>query len=679
MGPADTPTPWGDPYLAPYREHLLRRCRRVEEAERRLTGGDQPLEAFASGHTYFGLHRTRDGWRFAEWAPNAEDLWLVGDATGWETRDAYALTRLDDHGRWELRMPADALGHGQHYKLRVAWPGGGGERIPAWARRVVQDPATLLFGAQVWAPPQPYRWKHPEFRRPATPPLVYEAHVGMAQEREGVGTYDEFRRLTLPRIRAAGYDTVQLMGVAEHPYYASFGYHVSSFFAASSRFGTPEELKALVDDAHGMGLSVVLDLVHSHAVANEAEGLSRFDGTRHQFFHSGPRGEHPAWGSLCFDYGKPEVLHFLLSNCRFWLDEYRVDGFRLDGITSMLYRDHGLGRPFTDYAVYFDDGVDEDALTYLALANRVIHAVRPDALTVAEDVSGMPGLCAPVADGGCGFDCRLAMGVPDCWFKLADGIPDEAWNLGWLWHELTSRRGEERTLAYVESHDQALVGGKSMLFTLVGAAMYEHMGIDDPHPAVQRGVALLKLMRLATLGASGGGYLNFMGNEFGHPEWVDFPREGNGWSYHYARRQWSLRDRPDLRFSQLATFDAALLAELGTASVLNAPARPLPVPGGDQVLAFGRGGHVLALNWHPTRSYAGYRVEAPPGAYTLTLDTDRPEFGGQGRVAADQRFFTTPLREGGVLRHCLQLYLPCRTGLVLRRENYPARGEEFFR
>jgi len=662
------PAPWGDPYLAPYREQLDRRGRRVEEAEQRLTGGAQSLADFAGGHTYFGLHRTRDGWHFAEWAPNAEAIWLVGDATGWETRDAYALTRLDDHGRWQLRLPADALAHGQHYKLRVAWPGGEGERVPAWARRVVQNQATHLFSAQVWQPPEAYHWRHPAFRRPAAPPLVYEAHVGMAQEREGVGTYDEFRRLTLPRIRAAGYNTVQLMAVAEHPYYASFGYHVSSFFAASSRFGTPEELKALVDDAHGLGLAVVLDLVHSHAVANEAEGLGRFDGTRHQFFHDGPRGEHPAWGSLCFDYAKPEVLHFLLSNCRFWLDEYRVDGYRLDGITSMLYLDHGLGRPFTSYDQYFDGGVDEAALTYLALANRVIHDVRPDALTVAEDVSGMPGLCAPVAAGGCGFDCRLAMGIPDCWFKLADGVRDEDWNLDWVWHELTNRRGEERTLSYVESHDQALVGGKSMLFTLVDAAMYEHMGVNDPHPAVDRGLALLKLMRLATLGAAGGGYLNFMGNEFGHPEWVDFPREGNGWSYHYARRQWSLCDRDDLRYGQLAAFDAALLGAVGGADVLEAPARRLPRPGGDQVLTFSRSDHLLALNWHPTRSYTDYRIEVLPGVYVLALDTDAPAFGGHGRVAPGQRFFTTPIREGSGLRHCLHLYLPCRTGLVLRRE-----------
>lgn len=666
MGPTDRAPPWGDPWLEPYRDAIEARRRRIRRWARRLTEGRTSLADFASGHTYFGLHRTPGGWRLAEWAPAAEAIYLVGDVTGWEERERFRFRRLDGHGRWELVLPPDALCHGQHYKLRIHWAGGAGDRIPAWARRVVQDPETGLFSAQVWAPDRPYRWRHPPPEPTAEAPLVYEAHVGMAQEREGVGTYAEFRDRVLPRIVRAGYNTVQLMAVAEHPYYGSFGYHVSSFFAASSRFGTPEELKSLVDAAHGLGLRVTMDLVHSHAVKNENEGLGRYDGTRHQFFHAGPRGEHPVWDSLLFDYGKPEVLHFLLSNCRFWLDEYRMDGFRFDGITSMLFLHHGLGHTFSGYDEYFGPQVDEDAYAYLALANEVVHQVRPDALTVAEDVSGMPGLCAPVGQGGAGFDRRLAMGVPDCWFRLVREVPDEAWDLGWLWHELNNRRPEERVVSYAESHDQALVGGKTLIFELIGDAMYGHMRRDDPDLRVERGVALHKMIRLATLATAGHGYLAFMGNEFGHPEWVDFPREGNRWSYRYARRQWSLADDPDLRYHGLAEFDRQMIGLARQEGFVGRDEPQLLVlRPEDEILAFARGRLFFFFNFHPTRSRTEYPVEVPAGAYDLVLDTDEPRFAGPGRLVPGQRFFTHPL-PGGTLG--IRLYLPSRCALVLRRE-----------
>ncbi|MBN1671967.1 MAG: alpha amylase C-terminal domain-containing protein [Kiritimatiellae bacterium] len=656
-----------DPYLSPYRSHLRRRAEQAEGLAHRLTEGKRSLADFASGHEYFGLHRREDGWLFREWAPNASAVYLVGDFCGWRETPAFALRRTGERGDWQIELPARALKHGDLYRLSLHWPGGCGDRIPAYARRVVQDDHTKIFNAQVWAPPNPYRWTH---AAPAgaerQAPFIYEAHVGMAQEREGVGTYSEFRETVLPRIVEAGYNTVQLMAVMEHPYYASFGYHVSSFFAASSRFGTPDELKALVDAAHGAGLRVIIDLIHSHAVNNEVEGLSRFDGTVYQYFHDGPRGRHVAWDSRCFDYAKPEVLHFLLSNCRFWLDEYRLDGFRFDGITSMLYLHHGLGPAFDGYERYFDGSVDEDALAYLTLANRLIHALRPDAVTIAEDVSGMPGLAAPIEAGGCGFDFRLAMGVPDCWFKLVNDIRDEDWNMSWLWHELTNRRADERTVNYVESHDQALVGGKTLMFEMADADMYTAMRTGDQNLTVERAMALHKTARLATLATAGHGYLNFMGNEFGHPEWVDFPREGNNWSYHYARRQWRLRDDPNLRYRFLAEFDKAMLALAAEHGLPDgAFPRRLLVHDEDKILAFERAGLFFFFNFHPHRSVSDYPVEVPPGEYALVLDTDAAEFGGHGRVAPGQRYFTLPVTAAGSVRHCVHLYLPCRTALVL--------------
>ncbi len=657
-----------DPYLKPFVVQLEQRVRHAAWLERKLTGNSGgALSSFASAHTYYGLHRHPDRWILREWAPNATAIQLVGDCNAWSTDNpAFAMQRINSKGDWELTLSTQTLRHGEHYKLRIAWLNGGGERIPSCARRVVQDYATTLFSAQVWEPDSPYTWKNPS---PATPPIpfIYESHIGMAQEKACVGTYDEFRTRMLPRIRDAGYNTVQLMAIQEHPYYGSFGYHVSSFFAASSRFGTPEALKALIDEAHGMGLTVIMDLIHSHAVSNEAEGLSLFDGTPFQFFHDGPRGHHPAWGSRCFDYGKPEVLHFLLSNCRFWLDEYHMDGFRFDGITSMLYHHRGLGGAFTSYDDYFNDNVDDDALAYLTLANKLIHAVRPDAITIAEDVSGMPGLCAPVADGGAGFDFRLAMGLPDCWFRLVRNVRDEDWNMHHLWHNLNDRRPEEKTISYVESHDQAIVGDKTMIFELVDAAMYDGMSKQSENIAVDRGLALHKMIRLITAATAVGGYLNFMGNEFGHPEWIDFPREGNGWSYHYARRQWHLRDNPDLRYHALAAFDAAMLAILARHSDPDCIPVPLKIDDGDKVLAFALADLIFVFNFNPMQSFPDYGIEGVSGEYTRMLDSDEPRFGGHNRIARDQRFVAQPLSQHEGQRHMIRLYLPARCAIILAR------------
>ncbi len=656
-----------DPYLEPFADVLERRAGYARITEGQLTQGTSLVE-FASAHEYYGLHQAPDGWVFREWAPNATTIHLVGDFSDWEIRDELAMQRVNDLGDWELRLPEHALKHEQLFKLQLTWPGGGGDRIPAYARRVVQDEHTKVFCAQVWAPDAPFWWEHPQPDARGRMPMVYESHVGMAQEEGRVGTYDEFRINVLPRIKAAGYNTIQLMAIQEHPYYGSFGYHVSSFFAASSRCGTPDELKALIDAAHALDIAVIVDLVHSHSVSNEIEGLSCFDGTHYQYFHEGERGKHEAWDSRCFDYGKPQVLHFLLSNCRFWLDEYNIDGFRFDGVTSMMYHHRGLGTGFGSYDAYFGGDVDDDALAYLTMANKLIHEVTPSAITIAEDVSGMPGLCAPVSDGGCGFDYRLAMGMPDCWFSLVRKVQDQDWNMHHIWHHLTDHRPEEHTISYVESHDQAIVGDKTMIFELIDAAMYDSMSKQAESLVIDRGMALHKLLRLLTAATANGGYLNFMGNEFGHPEWIDFPREGNGWSCHYARRQWSLRDNPDLRYHYLADFDAAMLDAVSTyCDPREAAPRLLLANDGDKVLAFERNGIYFFFNLHPDKSYTDYGIEVIPGHYEILMDSDEERFGGHSRIEANQVFTPQPIQEGNQLRYMLKLYLPNRTALVLKR------------
>jgi len=656
-----------DPYLKPYEKIIRRRLTRVHETEKRLTRGKMSLADFSSGHEYFGLHLSGNEWVFREWAPNATAIYLVGEMSGWQEQKAFALEPNGEEGVWKIRLPSDKLEHKDLYRLRVHWPGGEGDRIPAYARRVVQDPDTMIFNAQIWLPPFPYKCEHNDYRCPADPLLVYEVHVGMAQEEEKIGSYLEFTDRVLPRIIAAGYNTLQLMAVQEHPYYASFGYQVSSFFAASSRFGTPEDLKTLVDTAHAAGLMVIMDIIHSHAVSNEVEGLSRFDGTLYQYFHDGPRGLHEAWNSRCFDYGKHQVLHFLLSNCRFWLDEYSFDGFRFDGITSMIYHHHGLGKSFTSYDDYFDESVDEDALTYLALANRLIHDVRRDALTIAEDISGMPGLAAGFSEGGFGFDYRFAMGVPDYWIRLIKEMPDEDWPMEHLWYELTNRRGDEKTISYAESHDQALVGDKSLIFRLIDSDIYKHMRVGDENIKVDRGMSLHKLIRFITLSTAGSGYLNFMGNEFGHPEWIDFPREGNNWSYKYARRQWHLVDDTTLKYRFLAHFDRDMIALAKRFRLLESSGPHLLFEHSkDKVIIFFRAGLIFAFNFHPTSSYTDYCFEAPHGKYQMIFNSDAQEYGGRNRLQESQYHLTLFDTSMGRKRSLLSLYLPTRTALVLQ-------------
>jgi len=659
-----------DPWLEPYAAAIEGRHQDAVRKERELTRGAGSLVDFANAHEYFGLHRTADGaWVFREWAPNATAITLTGDFSDWKKEPQYALKRLDN-GVWEGVFPADAMHHGQLFKMLVEWDGGEGERIPAYARRVVQDENSKIFSAQVWDP-KPYEWHVREFRPDVRPLLIYECHIGMAQEREGVGTYAEFRDNILPRIAADGYNAIQIMAIQEHPYYGSFGYHVSNFYAASSRFGTPEELKSLVDRAHELGLAVIMDIVHSHAVKNEVEGLGRLDGSYNQYFYGDGRREHPAWDSLCFDYGKNEVLHFLLSNCKFWLEEYRFDGFRFDGVTSMLYYNHGLGQAFAGYGDYYNGGQDTNAITYLTLANKLIHRLNPHAITIAEEMSGMPGLAARVADGGIGFDYRMAMGIPDYWIKTLKELKDEQWKPTSIFWELTNRRSDEKTISYVESHDQALVGDKTVIFRLIDDKMYWHMMVDDQDLTVSRGMALHKMMRLVTLATINGGYLNFMGNEFGHPERIDFPREGNGWSYKYARRQWSLVDNEDLKYQYLNAFDTAMIELVG--GVYNF--QKLPVvkmweKDDDQILAFERGDLVFVFNFSPDKSYTGYGFLAPKGSYNVVLSSDNPAFGGYGNIDENVEHLTQydPLY-APMGKEWLKLYIPARTAMVLRRKS----------
>ena len=658
-----------DSYLEPYEDAIRGRHDHALWKIAQLTqNGKMKLSDFANGYTYYGLHKTANGWVFREWAPHATKLYLVGDFNNWQETDQYEAKCIDELGNWELILPEESMHNGDFYKMHVYWDGGFGERIPAWANRVVQDAQSKIFSAQVWCV-KPYEWKKKAFRPKKDPLLIYECHIGMSQDAEKVGSYTEFKENVLPRVIMDGYNCIQIMAIQEQPYYGSFGYHVSSFFAASSRFGTPEELKDLIDTAHQHGIAVIMDIVHSHAVKNEVEGLGNLAGDPNQYFYPGDRHEHPAWDSLCFDYGKDDVIHFLLSNCKYWLEEFHFDGFRFDGVTSMIYYSHGLGEDFNNYGDYFNGHQDDNAICYLTLANVLIHEINPYAITIAEEVSGMPGLAAKFSDGGYGFDYRMAMNIPDFWIKTIKEQKDENWKPSTIFYELKNRRSDERTISYCESHDQALVGDKTIIFRLVDADMYWHFKKGDENVVSSRGIALHKMIRLITLAELNGGYLNFMGNEFGHPEWIDFPREGNGWSHKYARRQWNLVDNHDLCYHYLGDFDHDMLQVIKSEKKFkDTKIQEIWHNDGDQVLAFTRGELLFVFNFSPTQSFTDYGLLVPQGSYSIILDTDAKVYGGNG--LNDDTMLHQTIYDGVYVeqhKEWLKLYLPARTALVLKK------------
>ena len=661
-----------DPWLEPVEGELEYRRKLYLDALKEIEEASESIADYADGYLYFGFQRDEEahGWWFREWLPGAWEVFLFGDFNGWERR-SLPLARGAD-GVWSIFLYdgdwGRGLKHGSLYKILVHGENGWHERIPAYARRVVQDDATKNFTAQFWNP-EPFDWTGDCFDIGNLPTLyIYESHVGMAVEQERVGSYAEFARDVLPRIKRAGYNTVQLMGVAEHPYYGSFGYHVSSFFAPSSRFGTPEELKALIRSAHALDLAVVMDLVHAHYVKNLNEGLNGLDGTDCQYSPSGEEGYQPYWDSKLFDYGKPQVRHFLLSNIKYWLDEFRFDGFRFDGVTSMIYRHHGYTE-FDSRGKYFGPDVNRAALTYLTLANTLVHEVRPSAVTIAEDVSGMPGMCISVGDGGVGFDYRLGMAVPDFWIRMLKDVPDEDWNIWDIWNILTDRLPAVRTVAYAESHDQAMVGDQTIAFRLMDKEMYTGMACGVRNIVVERGIALHKMIRLVTIALGGQAYLNFMGNEFGHPEWIDFPREGNGWSYRYARRQWSLADDAGLRYAQLGLFDRDMLDMVERNGIMRSGyAYNHLMDTAAKTMVFSHGCVLFVFNWHPSLSIADYMVPVPEaGRYRIILSTDDLRYGGQGRNDWSVAHFSFPVTDDeGVTRHYIKVYNICRTAVVYK-------------
>lgn len=630
------------------------------------------LSDFANAHRFFGWQRdeANKGWWFREWLPEAYEVYIFGDFNDWDRNDLPLMK--GENGVWSIFLYDGEfhITHGSLYKMLVVGANGTLERLPAYCRRAVQDEVTKDFTAQFWNPADKFDWTGDGFDCAALDSLcIYECHIGMAQEREGIGTYNEFTDNVLPRIKSDGYNTIQIMGIAEHPYYGSYGYHVSNFFAPSSRFGTPEELKRLIRTAHEMNIAVVMDVVHAHYVKNVNEGINELDGSDHCYSPAGDAGYQKYWDSKTFDYGKREVMHFLLSNLKYWIEEFHFDGFRFDGVTSMIYHHHGYTE-FDSREKFFDESVNRVALTYLTLANSLVHQIAPSAVTIAEDVSGMPGMCIAIDQGGVGFDYRLAMAIPDFWIKMLKEIPDEQWNIWDIWNIMTNRLPDVGTVAYCESHDQAMVGDKTIAFRLMDKAMYTDMNVESANILIDRGMSLHKMIRLATISLGGQAYLNFMGNEFGHPEWIDFPRLGNDWSYHYARRQWSLADNRLLRYHLLGQFDKAMLNVIMRFGVMRSGyAYNLAMDEQNKIMVFSHDDLLFVFNWNPQRSIPDYIIHTgKAGTYRMILSTDEERFGGQGREDSTVEHFTYARKDDdGQTRNYMKIYTVSRTATVYKR------------
>lgn len=663
-----------DEWLRPVEGEINHRHQTYLDRLSEIEQSSGSLIDYANAHLYYGFHYDSyaKGWWFRDFLPSALEVFLFGDFNGWE-RLQYPLEK-DEWGTWSVfisdQQSSGALGHQSLVKMFVR--GADGEwkdRIPAYVRRVVQNDDNKDFCGQIWQPAKNFNWQKDDFDLTSLESLlIYECHIGMAQEKEDVGSYQEFTEILLPRIKALGYNAIQVMALAEHPYYGSFGYHVSNLFAPSSRFGTPDQLKELIRTAHSMGIAVIMDIVHSHYVKNINEGINALDGNEGLYSPEGEAGNHPHWDSKLFNYDKYEVQHMLLSNLKYWIEEFHIDGFRFDGVSSMIYHHHGYTE-FDSREKFFNDEVNRGALLYLTLANKLIHDLKPSSVTIAEDVSGMPGMAVAISDGGVGFNYRLAMAVPDFWIRYLKDTPDEQWNLWEMWSMLLNRLPNTKTVAYCESHDQALVGDKTIAFRLMDKEMYFSMDKTSKSLIVDRGVALHKMIRLMTITLGGEAYLNFMGNEFGHPEWIDFPREGNEWSYAHARRQWSLAEDEKLRYIDLEKFDRAMIKLVRDYHILNSGyGYSLLNDQDNQTMIYEQAGLVFVLNWHPTASIPDYVMPVPmAGKYRIILNSDNLDFGGFSRIDESQEYYTfTHQNDQGHQFHYIKIYNISRSALVLK-------------
>ncbi|XP_047249302.1 1,4-alpha-glucan-branching enzyme 3, chloroplastic/amyloplastic isoform X3 [Capsicum annuum] len=551
-------------------------------------------------------------------------------------------TKKGRNGWVQKYMPA--LPHGSQYRVYFNTPNGPLERVPAWATFVIPDADGKQAVAVHWepTPEYAYKWKH---KQPVKPKSlrIYECHIGISGQEPKISSFNDFISKVLPHVKEAGYNAIQIIGVVEHKDYFTVGYRVTNFYAVSSRYGTPDDFKRLIDEAHGLGLLVFLEIVHSYAAADEMVGLSLFDGTNDCYFHTGKRGLHKFWGTRMFKYGDLDVLHFLLSNLNWWVEEYHVDGFHFHSLSSMLYTHNGFASFTGDMDEYCNQYVDKDALLYLILANEVLHTLHPNVITIAEDATLYPGLCDQTSQGGLGFDYFANLSASEMWLALLENTPDHEWCM--------------------KNHNQSISGGCSFAEILIGNSLGKSSISQE---SLVRGCSLHKMIRLITCTIGGHAYLNFMGNEFGHPKRVEFPMSSNNFSFSLANRSWDLLEN-DVHY-QLFSFDKDMMDLDKNGRILSRGLANIHhVNDTTMVISYLRGPNLFVFNFHPVNSYERYTIGVEEaGEYQITLNTDEKKYGGRGLFGHDQNLQRTINRRADGKRICLEVPLPSRSAQVYK-------------
>ncbi|MFN8051550.1 MAG: 1,4-alpha-glucan branching protein GlgB [Acidimicrobiales bacterium] len=583
-------------------------------------GTHRRLHHVLGAHLRLGDGGEETGARFAVWAPNARDVAvaILGDDTH------HPLHPVGSSGIWQGDVPAARSGDAYRYRLtdasgrvverldpvaarsgEVDGDGGGAPR-----RHSVVDRSMHRWGDD--------EWMAQRIDRLATTPMsIYEVHLGSWGRTVGAGgrfpTYEELAAPLADHASAHGFTHVELLPLTEHPYYGSWGYQCTGYFSPTWRYGTPDQLRAMIDHLHQRDIGVILDWVPSH-FATDADALVEFDGT-HLYEHADPRqGHHPDWGSAIFNYGRNEVRSFLVSSAMSWLERYHVDGLRVDAVASMLYLDYS--RKPGEWIPNVHGGRENlDAVSFLREVNDAVHEDHPGALTIAEESTAWPGVTAPTRDGGLGFDLKWDMGwMHDTLRYLAHDPAHRRWHH----HDLTFRSMYARSEAFVLplSHDE-VVHGKGTLLTKQSGDRWQQF-------------ANLRLL-LGYQWTVPGVPLLFMGGEFAVPsEWN-----------HEGTLDWSLHDAPgnDGVRRWVTALNAALSAEPALWSGDHRDDGFEWIIGDDaeqSVIAFERraaGGErpvVVIANFTPVVR-RDYRVGVPlTGSWTEVLNGDDAEFGGSG-------------------------------------------------
>ena len=449
---------------------------------------DFDLHLFREGTHYrafdkLGAHRITQGStvgvHFAVWAPNADRVSVIGDFNGWDGR--VTPMRLLTTGVWEIFIPD--FQDGEKYKFEIRTPTGAIlKKTDPFARAFEAPPQTAAIVRDV----SQYVWRDGDWiaSRAACgawldqPVSTYEVHLGSWARVPGEGnrflTYRELAHRLVPYVKGMGYTHIELLPVMEHPFSGSWGYQVLGFFAPTARFGPPEDFKLLVDACHQAGLGVILDWVPGH-FPKDAHGLARFDGTA-LYEHEDPRqGEHQDWGTLIFNYGRNEVRNFLLSNALFWLEEYHIDGLRVDAVASMLYLDYS--RQAGQWIANRYGGRENlEAISFLQQLNSLTHGEHPGTMTAAEESTSFPGVSRPVHLGGLGFSYKWNMGwMHDILEYLKEDPVHRRWHHNLVTFSALYMHSENFVLPF--SHDEVVHGKRSLIEKMPGDAWQKYASL----------------------------------------------------------------------------------------------------------------------------------------------------------------------------------------------------------